>query len=112
MPNRVRTLVLSDEQRRQLQRRVRARGSPARVVERARIVLLAGDGLPGLEIAERVGCSEPTVTRWRSRFAELGLAGLEDAPRPGKPPTIARELGDEVLAVNVNEPPVELGVPH
>src|SRR5215217_6352115 len=112
MPNRVRTLVLSDEQRRELRRRVRAKGSPARVVERARIVLLAADGLPGLEIAERVGCSEPTVTRWRSRFADFGLAGLVDAPRPGKPPTIAPELRDEVLAVTLTEPPAELGITH
>jgi transposase len=112
MPNRVRTLVLSDEQRRELQCRVRAKGAPARVVERARIVLLAGDGLPGLAIAERVGCSEPTVTRWRSRFAAFGLVGLEDAPRSGKPPTVPRELRDEVLAVTLTEPPVELGITH
>jgi hypothetical protein len=61
--NRVRTLLLTDDQRAVLLRQARAKGSPARVVERARIVLLAADGVPGVEIAERVGCSEPTVIR-------------------------------------------------
>jgi transposase len=49
---------------------------------------MAAHGLSGVEIAERVGCSEPTVVRWRSRFAEHGLAGLDDAPRSGKPPQV------------------------
>jgi transposase len=110
--NRVKTLTVTDEQRAELQQRVRARGAPARVVERARIVLLAADGVPGLEIADRVGCSEPTVIRWRSRFAAQGLAGLGDAPRPGKPPTIPQSVRDEILSITLTEPPVELGITH
>jgi transposase len=110
--NRVRTLALTDEQRVVLLRRTRSKGSPARMVERARIVLLAADGVPGLEIAERVGCSEPTVIRWRSRFAERGLAGLIDEPRSGKPPTIPRSVRDEILSITLTEPPAELGITH
>ena len=110
--NRVRTLLLTDDQRAVLLRQVRRRGSPARVVERARIVLLAAEGLPGREIAERVGCSEPTVIRWRSRFAEHGVAGLGDEPRSGKPPTIPRSVRDEILSVTLTEPPTELGITH
>jgi transposase len=110
--NRVRTLALTDEQRVVLLRRTRSKGSPARMVERARIVLLAADGVPGLEIAERVGCSEPTVIRWRSRFAEHGLAGLTDEPRSGKPPTIPRSVRDEILSITLTEPPAELGITH
>jgi transposase len=45
-------------------------------------VLLAADGLTGPQIAARVGCTEPTVIKWRRQYAEDGLAGLEDAPRP------------------------------
>jgi len=104
--------MVTDEQRAELQQRVRTRGAPARVAERARIVLLAADGVPGLEIADRVGCSEPTVIRWRSRFAEHGLAGLGDAARSGKPPTIPQAVRDEILSITLTEPPVELGITH
>jgi transposase-like protein len=41
-------------------------------------VLLAADGLTGAQIAERAGCTEPTVIKWRRQYAEAGLAGLED----------------------------------
>jgi transposase len=51
------------------------------VVDRARIVLLAGEGMPGKQIAATVGCAEPMVATWRRRYAESGLAGLEDLPR-------------------------------
>ena len=70
MANHVRVLSVSDRDLLALQRQVRAKGSPARAVERARIVLLAADGLPGKEIGRLVGCSEPTVVLWRNR---LGL---------------------------------------
>ncbi len=46
-----------------------ASSSEVRLVERARIVLAAAEGLKGLEIADRVGCSEPTVVKWRGRYA-------------------------------------------
>jgi transposase-like protein len=81
MPNRVRIVTVPDGERAKLERRVRDRGVEARVAERARIVLLAADGLTGPQIAERVGCTEPTVVKWRRQYAEGGLAGLEDAAR-------------------------------
>src|SRR5665648_457330 len=112
MANRVRVLTVCDADRVELARRVRAKGSPAREVERARIVLLAADGVPGKQIAARVGCAEPTVVMWRSRFAERGLAGLADAPRSGKPATIGQAVRDEILSITSVEPPVELGITH
>ena len=112
MPNRVRVLTVTDAERVELTRRVRAKGAPAREVERARIVLLSADGVPGKQIAARVGCAEPTVVMWRSRFAERGLAGLADAPRSGKPATIPQQVRDEILSITLTEPPVELGVTH
>src|SRR5258708_13544197 len=63
-------------------------GAPARVVERARIVLLAADGLTGPQIAQRVGCTEPTGIKWRRPHPGDGLARLEDAPRPGARTTL------------------------
>ncbi|WP_143448888.1 IS630 family transposase [Kineosporia sp. A_224] len=110
MANAVRTVLLSEPARTELRRRVRAEGLPAREVERARIVLLAAEGLSGVQIAERVGCSEPTVIRWRSRFAEQGLSGLADEPRSGKPATIPQTVRDEILAITLTKPPAELGI--
>src|SRR3974390_2445393 len=75
MPNRVRVLTVPDADRAELERRARAKGAPARVVERARIVLLAADGLTGPQIAQRAGCTEPTVVKWRRQYAEAGAGG-------------------------------------
>src|SRR3712207_5869594 len=112
MANRVRVLSVSQEDQAELQRRVRAKSVPAREVERARIVLLSAEGLSGVEIAERVGCCEPTVIRWRRRYAERGLAGLVDAPRAGRPPGISPAQRYEILSRTLAPPPPELGVTH
>lgn len=116
MPNRVRILIVPDSDRAELKRRARAKGAQARVVERARIVLLAAGGLTGTQIAERAGCTEPTVIKWRRQYAESGLAGLEDAPRPGGPKTVlTEEVVCQILAATVTPPPESLqaqGVTH
>jgi transposase len=116
MPNRVRVLTVPDSDRARLERRVRDRGAAARVAERARIVLLAAEGLTGPQIAQRVGCTEPTVVKWRRQYAEDGLAGLEDAPRPGGPKTVLTEKAiAEILSATVTPPPESLqaqGVTH
>ena len=116
MPNRVRILTVPDRDRAVLERRSRDRGAPARVAERAKIVLLSADGLTGPQIAERVGCTEPTVVKWRSQYAKDGLAGLADAPRPGGPKTVMTENAvAEILSATVTPPPEALraaGVTH
>jgi transposase len=112
MANRVKVLYVNERDRAELERRVRAKSGPARVVERARIVLLASEGYPGAEIARRVGCSQPTVVAWRRRYAERGLAGLEDAPRSGRPPVVDDKLRYEILARTLLPPPAGLGVTH
>ncbi|CAN5318306.1 IS630-like element ISMsm5 family transposase [soil metagenome] len=112
MANRVKVLSVSERDRDELERRVRAKSSPARTVERARIVLLSADGCSGVEIAERVGCSPPTVVAWRRRYAERGLAGLQDAPRSGRPPTVDDAKRYEILARTLTPPPPELGITH
>ena len=116
MPNRVRVLTVPDKDRAVLERRARDRGAPARVAERARIVLLAADGLTGPQIAGRVGCTEPTVVKWRRQYAGAGLAGLEDAPRPGGPKTVLTDqVIAEILSATVTPPPQALaaaGVTH
>jgi transposase len=83
----IKQITVSAEDRAELERMVGASSSEVRLVERARIVLAAAEGLKGLEIADRVGCSEPTVVKWRGRYARDGLDGLRDAPRSGPPLT-------------------------
>ena len=78
---------VSEEGRRELERIVRAASSEVRMVERARIVLAASEGLTTEQIAERVGCGERTVKKWRPRYARRGIEGLKDAPRSGAPLT-------------------------
>src|SRR3954463_2861250 len=108
----VRVVEVPEADRRELERRARDKGAPARVVERARIVLLAADGVPGKEIAAIVGCAEGTVVTWRRRYAESGLAGLEDLPRPGKPSPLPETLRDRVLELTLTEPPIQYGATH
>jgi transposase len=108
----VRTVVVAEADRRELQRRARSKSAPAREVERARIVLLSAEGVPGKQIAATVGCAEPTVVTWRRRYAESGLAGLEDLPRPGKPSPLPDALRDRVLELTLTEPPTQFGAAH
>jgi transposase len=84
-------VVLSDDQRRDLLALTRALSTPQSLARRARIVLRAADAdrPTNLEIAAEVGCSFDTVTCWRGRFAEAGLPGLQDRPRPGRPPVFS-----------------------
>lgn len=109
-------MAVRDQDRAELERRSRSKAEPARVAQRARIVLLAEQGLTGPAIAERVGCTEPTVITWRRRYAERGLAGLDDAPRPGGPVRVmTRDVVEQVLADTVTPPPESLraqGVTH
>jgi transposase len=81
----------------------------AAAAQRARIVLLAADGVPNAEIGRRVGVSRPTVVGWRQRYAECGIGGLADVDRPGRPATI--DEADVVIAT-LTKPPESLGVTH
>ena len=112
MANHVKVLDVSEENHEVLQSRVQARTVSVRDLERARIVLLAAQGLPAVEIAARVGCSRPTVTLWRNRYAQQGLAGLGDAARSGAPPRLTQQRKDEILAATLAPPPETLGVTH
>ena len=63
----------------------RSSSMPAGLAQRARIVLLAADGVGTNEIGERVGVSKPTVIAWKHRYAAEGLGGLDDRPKSGRP---------------------------
>ncbi len=78
-------LELSADQRRELEARARRYTSPYRDVVRAKIVLMAEQGLDNDEIAARLDTNRVIVSKWRKRFFEQGLAGLEEGPRGGRP---------------------------
>src|SRR6266571_2429194 len=79
-------IELSQEDQAELLRLVHSKLSSVRLVERARIVLLAAQGLQNLQIAQELGIDRFTAGRWRQRYLESGLAGIErDLPR-GAPP--------------------------
>jgi transposase len=81
----VEPLVLTAEDRSELERRVRAQTTPHRDRQRAQVVLLAASGMVGRAIGREVGLSPQAVCKWRIRFRDLGLSGLEDAERSGRP---------------------------
>ncbi len=81
----------------------------AGLARRARIVLLAAEGMANTETAERVGVSRQTVLSRRAAYLERGLDGLSDAPRPGRPRTIDHA---EIIAETLKPPPKSLGVTH
>src|SRR5665213_2236865 len=81
----VEPLVVTEEERSELERRLRAGTTAHRDRQRAEVVLLAADRVPGNQIARRVGLSPQSVSKWRLRFRDLGLPGLEDADRSGRP---------------------------
>jgi hypothetical protein len=87
-------VVLSPEDRGVLELRARARRATARSVERARIILLAADGWRNQDIAAHLHMTPEKVARWRQRFLAGGLAAIaQDAPRAGRPRTMAAAMG-------------------
>ncbi|MBA3418304.1 MAG: helix-turn-helix domain-containing protein, partial [Geodermatophilaceae bacterium] len=102
-------LPVGDEDRSVLRSWTRSSGLRAGLAQRARIVLLAADGVPNAEIAARVGVSRPTVNLWRDRYAGAGLAGLEDRPRPGRPRRVDET---QIVVATLTPPPPKLGVTH
>ena len=82
-------LRLRTGDRKRLEAVVRKRTSPQREVLRARIILLCADGVPHRQIKRELRTSVDTVVRWRGRYEDEGLEGLQDRPRPGRPPTFS-----------------------
>jgi transposase len=74
--------MLTDDERAELTRLVRSRLTSVRLAQRAHIVLLAADRMQNKDIAEQLGVGRVQVSRWRERYAQSGLAGIErDLPR-------------------------------
>ena len=101
----LRVREVAAEERAKLERVVRATTAPVRLVERARIVLLALDGLSAPQVAAQVGVGAATARQWGRRFNDGGLAGLDDAPRAGRPRTDADDAQSRVIAKARGLPP-------
>src|SRR5258708_12373686 len=94
------------EEKRQWEGVAGGRSSPARLVQGAQIVLVAAGGKENQEIATELGIMRHTVGRWRSRYAQRGLAGIEkDARRSGGLREIWRELVEEIVRRTTQETP-------
>src|SRR6516164_861801 len=101
-------ISISEADRERLQRLVRDRNTPQKVVWRARIVLLGADGLQAIAIATAVGKSVLTVRRWRGRYAAKGVEGLlKDATRPPRRKPLTAEKIKQVVHMTLHAKPAD-----
>jgi len=90
-------IVLTEDERRQLESYARSRSIPSGLSRRFRIILLSADGLSNMEISQKVGLSRASVGKWRGRYLENGLEGLHDELRPGRPRSVSDERVAELI---------------
>jgi transposase len=99
-------ITLSDDDRQVLERWARGRSTPARLVLRARIVLAAAEGKENKAIAAELNTNRPLVGKWRTRFAQKGLAGIEkDAPRGGRPSKARNAMAARIIEWTTRKKP-------
>jgi transposase len=110
MANRVRPITVTEADRRELERLQRSPSTAAGLSRRARAVLLMSQGLSGVEVALRTRYTVVQVSRLRRRFAETGVAGLQERPRSGRPPTLTARQRARVVALTLGPPGA--GVTH
>lgn len=105
MPRKAIEIILTKDQKAQLEKLTRSHSAERRMVERAQIILACASGKQNQDIAADYETSIPRVRKWRKRFAESGLAGLEDDQRPGKPTVYGKAFRDQLLAKLETAPP-------
>jgi transposase len=98
-------LQISDDERAELERRVRAHTTSQRMARRCRIVLLAADGVPNRRIGPEVGMNEHQVGVWRKRFEADRVAGLDDQPRSGRPRVYGHDERLRIVAAATSQKP-------
>jgi transposase len=101
-----REIKLTDALRKSLEKAARARTASVRFALRAKMILMAADGMPDLLIAEQLNVSRQSVARWRGRFLLKGIEGIQkDAPRPGRKPKISAQKVQKVVRMTTQEKP-------
>jgi transposase len=99
-------LAVSDGQRDVLEVLANSRTAAHRVVQRARVLLLAADGVSNSEISDIVGVSRPTILAWRAQFAEDGLVEFgQVAKGRGRKPSISAEKVAEIVELTLHSKP-------
>jgi transposase len=100
-------LAVTPTDREELQRWLRAGTTRQSLATRAKIVLLSSEGMSGAAIAKKLNVTRPTVYKWRSRYQELGLAGLPDHGRAGRPRKMTQAKAKEILRLTTERNPHE-----
>ena len=101
-----REIKLTDALREALEKAARARTASVRFALRAKMILMAADGMTDLLIAEQLNVSRQSVARWRGRFLLQGIEGIQkDAPRPGRKPKISAQKVQKVVRMTTLEKP-------
>lgn len=105
-------ITLSETEKSELLRRIKLRKGAQDARLRAEIILACAAGESGNDIAQRLGTSKDVVSRWRQRFPKLGLLGLNDEPRSGRPRTISDEQVQQVINQVLQGKPYAIHKPH
>jgi len=91
-------ITLTGTERRQLESWARRHTTAQHLARRCKIILLCENPeMTGQQVADKVGCSPATVTKWRKRFAEKRLDGLLDEPRPGAVRTVSDDTVEQIV---------------
>ena len=107
MPKRIKLRTLTSEEEQEIRRLAKSRKEPMRIIQRARIIMVMLDnpGLAASRAGEQVGFKgAPMGIHWVKRFNELGMAGLMDGDRSGRPPTHSQETRSALLDLAMQKP--------
>jgi transposase len=108
MPTSSGALVLAPDTRAELDAITRSTRTPAGLVQRARLILALADGDSYTTLTARWGVAATSISRWKRRFAARGIAGLQDAPRSGRPDRLSPALEAKIIALTQQPPPAPL----
>ena len=98
-------IILSSDEKQEIERLSRRRGKDRSIGLRARIILLSSEGMPGLHIAKKLRIAGQTVRFWRKRFFESRVAGLYDEPKPGAKRKITDDQVEEMIVKTLEQTP-------
>jgi|SRR6478672_2165630 transposase len=98
-------IVLTDDERDELEGWTRRRTSAAGLALRARIVLAAAEGGSNVELADRLELDRSTIRKWRNRFVQFRCDGLLDEPRPGRPRVVGDDQIDALITATLETTP-------